>query len=419
MKVAIIGAGIAGLTAAYKLSPRHEVTVLERSGRVGGNAYTVRTRDGVWVDIAAAAFGTAGYPHFHRLLEELGVKRGPISNSYMSFHDLDTGTGMYVTPSLAGLRQQRFDLFRPRHVRSGLGVLRGLAHARRLYEAGALHGQTLGQLLTQVPELRGEARTLFLCALCLMSSMRVPSLLGAPAEFFLEKLTHHHDVISPTIMLAWRGVENGTRAYVEALAARLEGRIELHAALRGVRRAPEGVTVVMESGEARAFDRVVFACPADTALALLEAPTDEERELLGAWAYNDGRVTLHRDLSAFPPRPLMQAYTFLYRKGPDGELVDTSVNGALWFEPQTPRTCDWVSSQYPNFPIDPALVELDTTLRTPIFDFRSVATRARLPGLNGKQGSYFCGSYFGFGLHEDAVSSALAVVQALDADAPR
>lgn len=416
MKIAVIGGGIAGLTAAYRLHPHHEVTLFEKSDRVGGNAFGYRTREGVEVDIAVAAFGMAGYPNFYRLLDELGVETAMCPNSYMSFHDLDTNTGIYMPTTLAGFLAQGLSALRPSKVWKLARLPVGLARAQHLREQGLVDGKTLRELLAMVPEFTGDTRTILLCALCLLSSMSIAELLDAPARFFLEKLAHHHDVVSPKAFYSVRAIKKGTQAYVQALAERIEGCVRLGTGIRSVLRAADGVTLVLETGEQLPFDRVVFACPADAALRLLDAPTDDERRLLGAWRYKDGRVVLHRDPAPFPPRALVQAYTFLFRKGPDGEIAETSVNGALWYEPQAPDTCDYFSSQYPNFDLNPALIEFETVLRTPVFDFTSVATTKRLPELNGVQGTYFCGSYFGFGLHEDAVTSALAVAKALDAE---
>jgi predicted NAD/FAD-binding protein len=120
---------------------------------------------------------------------------------------------------------------------------------------------------------------------------------------------------------------------------------------------------------------------------------------------------VHRDYTAFPKRELMQPYTFLYRRR-DG-VLSTSVNGALWLESAVPDTCDLISSQHPNFPIREDRIELDTVLRTPIFDFDSCATTHRLEELNGVNNTYYCGSYFGYGLHEDAIRSAVEVARRL------
>ncbi|MCK5800233.1 MAG: FAD-dependent oxidoreductase [Deltaproteobacteria bacterium] len=183
-RVAIVGGGIAGLTAAYLLQRKHDVRLFEKSPRLGGNAYTHTTSRGESVDVAVAVFGKAGYPLFYRLLDELGVKTRRCPSSYMSFKDLDTGEGIYITPALRGLVAQRFDFLRPKRIVMFSRLLLGLRHGRKLMERGALDGLTLADGLGQIPELRGDARVIFLCALCLMSSLSAGEVLESPAAFF-------------------------------------------------------------------------------------------------------------------------------------------------------------------------------------------------------------------------------------------
>ena len=235
--------------------------------------------------------------------------------------------------------------------------------------------------------------------------------LDSPAEFFIEKLAIHNDVVSPKATYSVRCVKGKTKSYVDAMAARFRRDVELDAKIERVERSGRGVTLVLKGGERRDFDKVIFACQADQAVRLLAEPTERETELLGVWKYKDGRMVVHKDMSSFPQRELMQAFTFLYRFV-DG-VFDTSVTGSLWHEPGVSKDCEYVSSQHPNYPIDESLVDFETMLRTPIFDFDSVPTVRRLPELNGVKNSYFCGSYFGHGLHEDAVASAVAVARQL------
>lgn len=416
MNIAIIGGGIAGLTAAHFLRRRHAITLLERSQRVGGNAYTIDTKRGDAVDIAVAAFGRAGYKNFYRLLDSLGIRPSISPGSFMSCHDLGTGKGIYLTASPAGLLAQRLAVLRPSTLRGLFGLPLGLARLFRMRDAGALDGVTLEEALSRVPEMRGTARLLFLCALCLLSSMSCEEVLASPAAFFVGKLATHHDVISPKALWSVRCVKGGTRRYVDALAAGFRDRVELGARIRAVLRREDGVDLVMEDGARRGFDEVVFATNADQALALLAEPTDRERAILGAWRYKEGRVVVHTDVSSFPPRALMQAYTFLYRDLGRGRF-DTSVNGSLWYEPGVRRDCEYVSSQHPNFPIAADRIEHDCVLRTPIFDFAAYKTIPDLPSLNGVRHTWYCGSHFGHGLHEDAVTSAMAVARGLGAPA--
>ncbi len=412
-RIAVIGGGAAGLAAGHFLRRDFELTLFEKESRLGGNAYTFTARDGQEVDIAVAAFGRAGYRHFFRLLDELGIATRPSAGAFMSVHDLDRREGIYITPSLRGLRAQRFRLLRPSQLRPFWQLSRELAAARKIQQAGGFGDLTVRESLRLLPRIAGDAETIFLCGLCLLSSMSGEEVLEAPARFFFEKVAVHNDVMSPKAIYSVRTLPGGTKSYVSALARAFEERIVRDARIRAVRRVGDRVHIVSDHGE-QIFDKVIFACNADQALQLLEAPTPLERELLSAWRYKDGRLVVHRDHAAFPRRELMQAYTFLYRRR--NGVLSTSVNGSLWFEPGVPRSCDLIASQHPNFPIREERIELDTVLRTPIFDFRSCATTGRLPELNGVRNTYYCGSHFGHGLHEDAISSALDVARALGVD---
>lgn len=406
-RIAVVGGGVAGLTAAYLLQRKYEVDLFERSDWLGGNAYTYTSAAGQDVDIAVAAFGKAGYPLFYELLAQLGVKTRMCLSAYMSFRDLDTGRGVYITPRPMGLFAQGFRLLGPKQMGAIRRLFKGVKHARRLLHAGELDGLSLEQGLEKVPELSDNARIMFSSALCLLSSMSAQEVLAAPATFFIHKLDVHHDVISPKAVTSVRAVRGRTRAYVQALAEPLGERAHTSAGVRRIIRREGSVSLTLENGEQHQFDKLVLACNADQALALLDEPSADEKKLLGAWTYKDGRMVLHRDYRSFPKWHLMQAYTFLYTLR-DG-VFDTSVNGALRYEPGVHRKCDLISSQHPNFEISPELVEFETVLRTPVFDASSCATIDQLPSLNGVHGTYYCGSHFGHGLHEDAIASAVQV----------
>lgn len=395
---------MAGLCAAYFMRDDHEVELFESQNRVGGNAYTLDIDDELSVDIAVAAFGRDGYPEFYALLDELGVQTRGSGSGFLSVHDLDSGRGFYLAPTWSGLRAQRFALLKPKSVRTLLGLSLGLAHARRLYRNGAFSGISFREGLELLRWVDEDGKLILLCALCLMSSMGGEEVLDSPAEFFFGKLAHHSDVVSPRAFYSIRTVVGGTRAYVSALERELGDRVEKGAEVVSVRRDGDEVELELADGSERRFDRVVFACNADQTLGLLEDPSPLETELLSPWRYKEGRLVVHRDDSAFPPRPLMQAFTFLYRRTDRG--IDTSVNGMMRFLAGVPNDCDLIGSQHPNFPIDPESIVFDIVFRTPIFDDAAVTAQPRLEELNGHGNCFHCGSHFGYGLHEDSVRSA-------------
>jgi uncharacterized protein len=416
-KIAIIGGGIAGLTSAYLLQRKHDVTLFEKSSRVGGNAYMIQTPEGEDVDLAVAAFGKSGYANFYALLNELGVDTDACANTFMSFHNMDSGEGLYLTPSLKGGMSQGFDLFKPKNLKNLLDMFIGMKKAKKLMAQGKLKGLLMREALELIPDITGNGKLVFLGTLCLLSSMECHEVLDTPAEFFIGKLTCHNDVISPKFLYSVRAIVGGTKEYVNALSSHFSDSIEYNSTVETVLRDDEGVTLVMEGGDKRAFDEVVFACNADQALALINEPTELEKELLSPWKYKIGKIVVHKDHSAFPPKHLIQAYTYLYNAS-DKDVMSTSVNGALWYEPYVSDSCDYISSQHPNFPIRDDLKIFDSTFRTPIFSFDAIATQDRLPSLNGKMHSFFCGSHFKYGLHNDAVTSAYDVASHFGIEGP-
>ncbi len=419
-RVAIIGGGIAGLTAGYLLSGRYEVTLFEQSERLGGNACTITTPDGHDVDIAVAVYGGRSYNHFFRLLNRIGIETvSPfrvqcLSGVGAAFRDLESGTSMFLTPSLRGLVAQRFRILRPDQSLVIIELIRSLRRVRKLFAEGALEGLTVKEMLRSFGLFRGDAALLYSGSLCLISSMHCSDLMNAPASFFVQKGMVYHDLLPPEALFSARFTKTRTRSYAEALSAPYRHRVMLQRAIRSVARQEARVVVKTADGQEAVFEKLIFACNADQALRLLDVPTAREQQLLGPWKYTEGRVVVHTDSTQFPKRALMEGYTFLYRR--KGDCIETSVSGSLWSLPGVPRSCSLISTQHPNFPIDRNRIVFEKMFRTPLFDFDSCRTIPDLPSLNGLNNTYYCGSHFGFGLHEDAVTSAVAVAKMLGVD---
>jgi predicted NAD/FAD-binding protein len=418
-KIAIIGGGIAGLTAGYLLHRKYDLTLFERADRLGGNAFTLDTADGQEVDIAAAVFGRFSYKNLLRLFDRINVATvGParinrfcLSGAGATLYDLDARKGLFLTPGFRALVSQQFQILKPGNVKSVLALMAGIKKAVQLSRRGGLASLSVEQAIRNIPELRDDAKLMFISCLCLITSMHCDDVLDAPADFFFRNVGAYRDFMPPRALFSVRFTKKRTRVYIQALAAPYRDGIMLNANIRTVVRRGNGVVVVMEGGKELIFDKVIFACNADQALQLLQNPTPEEQKLLGAWKYTEGRVVVHRDHSAFPKRELMEGYTFLYRK--KGRYMETSVSGSLWVLPGVSPGSDLISTQHPNFPINRDMVLFEKNFRTPLFDSNSCATVRKLPSLNGVGNTYYCGSHFGFGLHEDAVTSAIEVAKKL------
>jgi uncharacterized protein len=409
-RIAIVGGGMAGLAAGYLLHRDHDVVLYEKDDRVGGNAHTIRTREGLNFDIAAAVFGRNTYPNFIRLLRELDVPTCRLSGNGVIWRDLDTGEQSYLAMTPRGFIANGIKSLDPRFALAFAGSMWSLQKGKDLCRANKLGTMTMTQALAALPPMDERFRLMHMFLTCLVSSMLYDDVMKAPASFFFAKRIAHRDFFENPVFSLFIPRDN-TLSYTSALAARLGDKVVLNARLRQVRRGDHEVVIEMEDGATERFTKVVFACNADQALALLDSPSDDERRLLGAWRYQHGPIVVHRDRSSFPAKEFYNLFTFLYSKR-DGK-ISTSVNGHIRNLKTVPNDCPIISSQHPNFPIAPELIEFQKIFRTPIFDAASVATIPQLPSLNGKLNTYYCGSHFGYGLHEDCVNSALDVARGL------
>lgn len=402
-KIAVIGGGIAGLTSAYLLHQDNELTMYEKASRVGGNAYTLKTSRGESIDVSVFAFGRTTYPNFFRLLDELGVSTQRLQTKFMHESMMDLDTKYHWTLNLSTLNPVKI----PKLVRMIQGIRTGI----KMLDAGKLDGLTTREAASRIKGFEGMVlmRTVFF--LCLAASMSYEEVMNAPAGFFFGKIKKHFN--TPKDLASFRFVQGHTQTYIQAIAKLIKDRIVLRSRIRSVSRSGNGVTLHFDDNPPRTYDKVIFACNADEALALLQQSTDREMQLLGAWRYNNSLAVVHRDDSQFPPKNKRYMYTYLYthRKG----QVVTSLNASYRFQAGVPKDSPYVGTMFPNIEIDPALIEFTKVFRTPIFDAKSFGTITQLPELNGVQNTYYCGSHFGFGLHEDAVRSAVEVARSLGA----
>ncbi|HTR53224.1 MAG TPA: FAD-dependent oxidoreductase [Kofleriaceae bacterium] len=405
MRVAIVGSGIAGLAAAHALGG-HDVTVFEAAPRAGGHVYTVDA-DGHSIDMGFIVHSRARYPRFCALLDELGVATRPTAMSFSVSHDgLEWGSA-----SLAAVFADRRRLVEPRHWRLALAVLAFLRTARRDLGGELVARASLDEYLAarRVP---GDVRDRFVVPLAAALWSLAPERCGEfPAATYLAFLDHH-GMLRPVRPLAWRTIEGGSRRYVDALVAR--GRFALHLATPVARidRDASGITVVAAGRELR-FDRAIVATHADTALALLGQPSDDERRVLGAFRYSANRTVLHTDRAFLPSRAAAHA-SWNYVADPDTSRVAVTYSMTrLQGLPDAP----YLVTLNPRR--EPAGVLHETTFSHPQFDRAALAAQAELPRLGGARRTYFAGAHFGFGFHEDAMRSGLAAAARALADAAR
>jgi len=411
-KIAIIGGGVAGLTAGYLLHDLYDVTLFEKENRLGGNVYTLRTKTGEVIDISVFFWSPLLYPNFRKLLERLGIKltTRPTEGTIQSYRNLLTHTDYFLSCDLTKPRLL-FSWNNLKSLKYQMIVFWYYLKTIQMYRKGKMKGMTVGEALSHFPGLSGDVLKIAIFPICIMTSMLWEELMAAPAEFVFSKI--EKQLGTPWRFASWRLYPCKTEVYVEKLAAPFKDGIQLKADILSVARKKDGVVITMKDGGEYMFDKVIFACPADTALKLLSDPSEDEQRLLSAWKFKDGLVIVHTDRSNYPREDLWGMYSYLYTDE-DGR-INTSINAHYRFQNGVPDDSEYIGCQHPNIRIDPEKIEFQKVFRTPFYDHKSVATLSELPGLNGKKNTYYCGSWFGYGLHEDAVTSAIQVATALGA----
>lgn len=411
-RIAVVGAGAAGLVAAHLLQRRHYVTLFEKNDYAGGHTHTVTIPDGpdkgTPVDTGFIVMNHRNYPLLTRLLEQLGV---PLRDSEMSFSYWDERTALqYAGGGLNELFAQRRNLLRPAFLRMVREIFRFFREAERDLAAGGLRDQTLGDYLQ-----RGRYSDLFVRHHLIPMAAAIWStpdgrMMDFPAESFLQ-FFRNHGLLTVNDRPQWRTVAGGSHTYVKRIIADFKGEIRLSSPIVSVRRLDDRVALATASGPAGEFDGVVIAAHADEALGLLADPSDAERRLLGAWIYQANDTVLHTDATVMPPlRRIWSSWN--YTREPGGDPAGPATV-SYWM-----NRLQSLSTHMPLFvslnrrtPLRTDRVILRTVYHHPTYSRDALAAQRELPGLNGTRRTWYCGSYFGYGFHEDAVRSGVHVAR--------
>ena len=414
MRIAIVGGGIAGITAAHMLQEQHDVTLMEKNDYVGGHTHTIDIPKGpdagMSVDTGFIVLNDRTYPTLNAFFDELGVA---IKKSDMSFSYCDEGSGFqYASNNLNALFAQRRNLIDPGYWAMLVEILRFNRSVSKALVSGRLDDLTLGQFLRRHRYSdRFRAQYLFPMVAAIWSAPdlevdRFPMLTFA--RFF-----HNHGLLSVHRHPQWYYVDGGSHSYVKAFRKQFQGTVLTKTEPVAVRRSSNGVRLTMKDGNKRQFDKVVIAAHADEALKLLADPSDDERRLLGAWRYSVNQTYLHSDVSWMPTNPKTWASWNVFRAGKS--RADAPVTLTYYMNRlqrlATPRP--YLVTLNPFRPIEEKTIYARMTYTHPIFTFESLRTQPALPTLNGVRNTYFCGSYFRYGFHEDAARSGVQVAAAL------
>ncbi len=415
MKIAIIGAGVSGLGAAWLLSRDHDVVVYERDARFGGHSCTVDvdTPHGVQpVDMGFIVFNERNYPNLVAMFEHLGV---PTENSSMSFAvSLDDGRLEYAS-SYAGYLAQRRNMLRPEFLLMTRDILRFNRLAPKLLEKCEDLDFTIGDFIAD-SRLSDAFRDLYLMpmASCVWSTP-LGEMLNYPAQT-LARFFSNHGLLTVGPQLQWRTVSGGSRSYVERIATPVRRRARLATPAVSVVRSAAGVAVRDAHGQWDRFDKVVLACHADQALALLGDADAAERDLLGRFDYSSNEVWLHEDASLMPRRrQVWSSWNYVA----DSRATGANVSVTYWMNrlqnlpDHTPLFVSVNPSRAPE-----GKAHRHYTFEHPMYDSAAIRAQRELHRIQGVRDTYFCGSYCGYGFHEDALSAGLEVAEQLGVERP-
>tara|TARA_R110000868_G_scaffold6550_2_gene36977 strand:+ start:48076 stop:49440 length:1365 start_codon:yes stop_codon:yes gene_type:complete len=410
--VAVIGSGISGLAAAWRLSQIHKVTVFEAAGRLGGHANTVTVKVGgadVSVDTGFIVFNPSNYPNFVAMLNLLGVESSP---SDMSFAASLDSSGFEYSSRPEGLFAQKRNFLRPRMWRMISDILRMHAHSRTLdisQETRSLDDFLFGEGYSR--SFR-EDHILPMCAA--IWSSPVTAMRDYPARSFFE-FFRNHGLMQVLGQPAWRTITGGSRHCIEALRQAFTGDVRLATPVHSVRRDAAGVLLQLANGEAERFDEVVFACHSDQALNMLAEPTRQETVMLGAVRYRDNTAILHTDTALMPRRKSAWA-SWNYLDTPD-TTGQERISLSYWMnrlQPLPTQTPILVTLN-PQLAPDPEKVLHTDSYAHPVFDAAAIAAQRNIHTIQGQNNSWYCGAWLGSGFHEDGLQSGLAVAEALGA----
>jgi len=415
VRIAIVGGGIAGLVAAHRLHPEHEITLYEAESRLGGHTNTVRVDlpdETHEIDTGFIVLNDRNYPAFEALLAELGV---PTQPSHMSFSVSDHAGDFEYAGTPRGLFAKPGHLVDRRFLRMIADLRRFNREARALLEAPPAQTPSLQEFLRA-----GGYSDWFVHRLIVPQASAVWS--ADPAQMwsfpagFLARFFDNHGMLGLRDRPQWRTVVGGSRRYVDAIAQPFSDRIRLAAPVRRIVRDAEGVEIRAEDCETERFDEVVIAAHSDQALAMLGDPSALETELLGAIAYQRNEAVLHTDKRLLPRRRAAWAsWNFHLEDASEGNGAPGPAHTQLtyWMNNLQSLTSstDFCVTLNRSEQIDPAKVIRKIEYAHPVYTPDGVAAQDRHAEISGVNRTHYCGAYWRWGFHEDGVQSALTALE--------
>ena len=407
MKIAIIGSGISGLTAAYLLNRKHDVTIFEANDYIGGHTHTHKVNiDGkkYSVDTGFIVYNERTYPNFIKLLDLLNVER-QLSTMGFSVKSISKDYE-YAGESLNSLFAKRSNIFRFGFLR----MLYEMYHFGKKADSSGIGldaSVTLGDYLKK-EKYSGEFINYFIIPMgAAIWSTPANKVLNMPAYFFI-KFFYNHGMLETINRPNWWVIKNGSSEYIKKIIRGFENKIYLSTPVKTVARKNEGIEIQLaKKEETLKFDSVIFATHSDQALEMLENPTDTEKDILSSIPYQKNEVLLHTDSSVLPRRKLSWA-SWNYQLDSDPALpVVLTYNMNILQSINCKETLCVTLNDHNS--VDETKILKKITYHHPLFNVKSIEAQKRKSEISGVNNTHYCGAYWRNGFHEDGVVSALDV----------
>ncbi|SDG75192.1 NAD(P)/FAD-dependent oxidoreductase [Pelagibacterium luteolum] len=411
-RIAVIGSGISGLSAAWLLSKTHDVTLYEADGRIGGHANTVDAHvhgQVIPVDTGFIVYNEGNYPNLVAMFEHLGVPTAP---SWMSFGaSVDQGDFEYCSDPL-GLVGQKTNIVRKRFWRMLSDIVRFSRSAQDILDDPSLKGVGLADYVESNGYSAGYVNDHILPMAAAIWSSSARDIRDYPIQSFV-RFFLNHGLLELSNRPLWRTVDGGSREYVSRLLAQFKGTVRLNTPVRRIERHAGVVTITDAAGHEDIFSDVLIATHADQALAMLGDADEEERALLGAFRYTDNTAVLHTDTRLMPKRKsVWSSWNYIGERNWDR---DAPLCVTYWM-----NKLQNIDKRYPLFvtlnpsrTIDPEKILGTYDYTHPLFDTHAVAAQQQIWRLQGRRHTWFAGAHFGSGFHEDGLQSGLAAAEDL------
>ena len=408
MKVAIIGSGISGLTAAHYLHNAHEIKLYEKNSYIGGHSNTINVHEGnrvVPIDTGFIVFNDWTYPHFEELISQLDIQ---VENSEMSFSaKCESSNFTWCGKGIKGLALNKNNWHQTKSYQILFDFLRFNYLAKSLLEKSNSQ-LTLGEFLSRHNFTQTFINYYILPMGAAIWSSSMNDIYEYPAHSFLS-FFNNHGLLNIKDRPQWKTIVGGSREYVKELTRPFIDKIQLNSKIEHIDRYNNRIAIHQQDGVTEFFDHVIMACHSDEALSLLKNPTDNERNTLSKIKYQYNEAVLHNDASLMPnDKKAWSSWNYLLPKDKSDNAKVTYYMNRL----QPLKTDkDYFVTLNLTSRINPKKIIRKIAYQHPVFDSMAINAQLNKHILNGDQNTWYCGAYWRNGFHEDGVWSAVTTIE--------